>query len=45
MVPELPIGYYTVRLEAPGFNKMERVRLKVDVGGETRADFTSRCSQ
>jgi len=40
VVPELPIGYYTVRLEAPGFNTMERVRLKVDVGGETRADFT-----
>ena len=40
VAPELPIGYYTVRLDAPGFNRMERVHIKVDVGGETRADFT-----
>ena len=37
---ELPIGYYTVRLEAPRFNKVELVHVKVDVGAETRADAT-----
>ena len=33
---ELPVGYYTVRFEAPGLGKAERQRVKVDVGGETR---------
>src|SRR5262249_34308238 len=37
---ELPVGYYTVRFEAPGLSKAERRRVKVDVGGETRADVT-----
>jgi len=35
---ELPVGYYTVRYEAPGFGKAERQRVKVDVGSETRVD-------
>src|SRR5947207_2970226 len=35
---ELPVGYYTVRFESPGLSKTERQRVKVDVGGETRAD-------
>lgn len=37
---ELPVGYYTVRFAAPGLTKAERQRVKVDVGGETRADAT-----
>jgi len=35
---ELPVGYYTVRFESPGLGRAERQRVKVDVGGETRAD-------
>src|SRR5690348_3791187 len=35
---ELPVGYYTVRFEAAGMSKVERQHVKVDVGGETRAD-------
>src|SRR5581483_8597033 len=37
---ELPVGYYTVRFEAPGFSAIERKRVKVDVSGETRVDIT-----
>jgi hypothetical protein len=37
---ELPVGYYTIRLEAPNFSRVELVRVKVDVGAETRADAT-----
>jgi Carboxypeptidase regulatory-like domain/TonB dependent receptor/TonB-dependent Receptor Plug Domain len=37
---ELPVGYYTIRFEAPDFSPVERLRVKVDVGGETRADAT-----
>src|SRR6266567_3013758 len=37
---ELPVGYYTVRFEGRGMGKVERQRVKVDVGGETRADAT-----
>ena len=36
MAAELPIGYYTVRFEAAGMAQLERQRVKVDVGGETR---------
>src|SRR4051812_30588177 len=35
---ELPVGYYTVRFQHPGFSQAERLHVKVDVGGETRAD-------
>ena len=35
---ELPVGLYTVRISAAGFNIVERLGVKVDVGGETRAD-------
>jgi carboxypeptidase family protein len=38
VVPELPVGYYTVRVAASGFNTVEHLHVKVDVGGETRAD-------
>src|SRR3978361_2401966 len=38
VAPELPVGYYTVRVESSGLTKMERLHVKVDVGGETRAD-------
>ncbi len=37
---ELPVGYYTVRFEAPGLGRSERSGVKVDVGGETRADVS-----
>jgi hypothetical protein len=37
---ELPVGYYTVRFEAAGMTQVERQRIKVDVGGETRLDVT-----
>jgi len=40
VAPELPVGYYTLRFEAPGLSRVERRRVKVDVGGETRADAT-----
>ena len=36
---ELPVGYYTLRYDAPGMAKIERHNVKVDVGGETRADI------
>jgi len=37
---ELAIGYYTIRVDAPGLNKAERSHVKVDVGGDTRLDVT-----
>ncbi len=37
---ELPVGFYTVRVEAPGMSPAELRRVKVDVGGETRADVS-----
>src|SRR5262249_27938237 len=40
VVAELPVGYYTLRFEAPGMGRVEKPRVKVDVGGETRADVT-----
>ncbi len=40
VVPELPVGYYTVKYEAAGLGKAERRQIKVDVGGETRVDVT-----
>jgi hypothetical protein len=39
-VPELVVGYYTVRVEATGMGTAEKHRVKVDVGAETRADIT-----
>jgi hypothetical protein len=35
---ELPVGYYKLRFTAPRLSTLERLRVKVDVGGETRAD-------
>src|SRR3954447_26004978 len=35
---ELPVGYYMVRFEATGMARIEMHHVKVDVGGETRAD-------
>jgi Carboxypeptidase regulatory-like domain len=37
---ELPVGYYTVRFEAPNMATQERHNIKVDVGAETRIDAT-----
>ncbi len=37
---EVSVGYYTVRFESAGLSTVERRGVKVDVGGETRADAT-----
>jgi hypothetical protein len=37
---ELPVGYYFLQFEAPALGKVERRRVKVDVGSETRVDVT-----
>src|SRR6185436_7222167 len=37
---ELPVGYYTVKVEGGGFAPATRARVKVDVGAETRLDVT-----
>ena len=37
---ELPVGYYTVRFDSPGLAHLDRQRIKVDVGAETRVDVT-----
>ncbi|HEY1335898.1 MAG TPA: TonB-dependent receptor, partial [Bryobacteraceae bacterium] len=37
---EIPVGYYTVRFDAPGMATVEQHRVKVDVDSETRADVT-----
>jgi hypothetical protein len=34
----LPVGYYSIRFESPGMAVVERRRMKVDVGAETRVD-------
>ncbi len=39
MVPDLRIGLYTVRAEAPGFKVAERKDLKLQVADRTRVDF------
>lgn len=36
--PELSVGRYTLRFEAEGFDRAERLGVQVDAGGETRAD-------
>jgi Carboxypeptidase regulatory-like domain/TonB dependent receptor len=38
VAPELPVGFYTVRFETRGMMTTETHHVKVDVGGETRAD-------
>ena len=38
VAPELPVGFYTLKVEASGFSPTNRPRVKVDVGSETRAD-------
>ncbi len=40
VVAELPVGFYTVRVEAPNFAPGVKQSIKVDVGGETRVDVT-----
>ncbi|MBZ5602284.1 MAG: TonB-dependent receptor [Acidobacteriia bacterium] len=37
---ELSIGYYTVRVSTPGMAEAQRKNVKIDVGAETRVDFT-----
>ncbi len=37
-VPELPVGFYTVKVEAPNLAPFLRKRVKVDVGADTRLD-------
>jgi hypothetical protein len=40
VVPELQVGYYTLKVEGTGFAPAVRMRVKVDVGAETRVDLT-----
>jgi hypothetical protein len=40
VAPELAVGYYTVRFDAPGMALVEQHGIKVDVGAETRVDIT-----
>src|SRR6266511_2710430 len=36
VAPELPVGYYTLKVEGGGFAPATLTRIKVDVGAETR---------
>src|SRR5690349_16559356 len=36
VAPELPVGYYTLKVEGGGFAPATLTRVKVDVGAETR---------
>ena len=38
-VPELPVGFYSVKVEGAGFAPASRTRVKVDVGAETRTEI------
>src|SRR5262249_17449323 len=38
--PQLAVGYYTLQFESAGMAAVERRRVKVDVGGDTRLDIT-----
>src|SRR5215510_615749 len=40
VVPELPVGFYTLKVEGNGFAPAVKTRIKVDVGSETRVDIT-----
>src|SRR5262245_19641818 len=40
VAPELPVGFYTIKVEGGGFAPATRMRVKVDVGAETRLDVT-----
>src|SRR5215510_13785184 len=40
VIPELPIGFYTLKVEGSGFAPAVKTRIKVDVGSETRVDIT-----
>ncbi|MGH8864988.1 MAG: carboxypeptidase-like regulatory domain-containing protein, partial [Burkholderiales bacterium] len=40
VVPELPVGFYAVKVEGGSFAPTTRTRVKVDVGAETRVDVT-----
>ncbi len=38
VIPELPVGFYTVEIAGGSFAPFTRKNVKVDVGGETRVD-------
>jgi len=38
VIPELPVGFYTVEIAGSSFAPFTRKNVKVDVGGETRVD-------
>lgn len=40
VVPELPVGFYSVKVEGGSFAPATRTRVKVDVGAETRVNIT-----
>ncbi|MBV9265835.1 MAG: carboxypeptidase regulatory-like domain-containing protein, partial [Acidobacteriaceae bacterium] len=39
IVPDLPVGHYTVRAESSGFKASEQSNLTLNVGDRTRVDF------
>ena len=40
VAPELPVGFYSLKVEGSSFAPATRSRVKVDVGAETRVDVT-----
>src|SRR5262245_49207542 len=40
VAPELPVGFYTLKVEGGNFAPATKTRIKVDVGAETRVDVT-----
>ncbi len=38
VIPELPVGFYTVEIAGGSFAPFTRKNVKIDVGGETRVD-------
>src|SRR5262249_11839010 len=40
VAPELPVGFYTLKVEGGGFAPAAMTRVKVDIGAETHVDVT-----
>jgi hypothetical protein len=40
VIPELAIGFYTLKVEGNGFAPAIKTRIKIDVGAETRVEVT-----
>jgi hypothetical protein len=39
VIPELPVGFYTLKVEVPNFAPATMPHVKVDIGAETRVDI------